>query len=185
VLVVNLEPIGEHRQGKFAAGEQKKLDAPQSKGNRGEQQAAEEMPAAEAELPAANGDPNADVAGGEKVGLAAALSGATDNPEEVLVHHGSDGIDRLELGEAELPVEAFATPMMTRLLDTYRNEYSMVLLSGPPAKHLADVQMLAGRCDGTLFVAPSRGGLAPTAKRTIISLMEDRNPIMGIAEIPA
>ena len=74
---------------------------------------------------------------------------------------------------------------MTQLLDHLRNQYSMVLLSGPAAKHLADVQMLATRCDGTLFVAPIKGRLAPAARRTILDLVENRVPIMGIAEVPA
>lgn len=123
--------------------------------------------------------------GRSKLGLARALAGGTSSPEDVLIEHGSDGIDRLRLGEGELPVEAFASPLMTQLFDHLRNQYSMVLLSGPAAKHLADVQMLATRCDGTLFVAPTKGRLAPAARRTILDLIENRVPIMGIAEVPA
>jgi Mrp family chromosome partitioning ATPase len=73
---------------------------------------------------------------------------------------------------------------MGQLLETYRNAYSMVLLSGPAAKHLADVQMLAARCDGTLFVAPERGELTQTARRTILELKENRQVILGLAVVP-
>ncbi len=118
------------------------------------------------------------------MGLAQALSGGAKVPEEVTIEHGDDGVDRVLLGSGELPLEAFATPLMGQLLDTYRNDYSMVLLSGPAAKHLADVHMLAARCDGTLFVAPEKGQVGQTARRTVIELMENRRVILGLAEVP-
>jgi Mrp family chromosome partitioning ATPase len=121
---------------------------------------------------------------GGKMGLAVALSGGAKVPEDVLIEHGDDGVDRVLLGAGELAVEAFATPLMGQLLETYRNAYSMVLLSGPAAKHLADVQMLAARCDGTLFVAPERGELTQTARRTILELKENRQVILGLAVVP-
>jgi len=121
---------------------------------------------------------------GGKMGLAVALSGGAKVPEDVLIEHGDDGVDRVLLGSGELAVEAFATPLMGQLLETYRNAYSMVLLSGPAAKHLADVQMLAARCDGTLFVAPERGELTQTARRTILELQENRQVILGLAVVP-
>ena len=121
---------------------------------------------------------------GGKMGLAVALSGGAKVPEDVLIEHGDDGVDRVLLGSGELAVEAFATPLMGQLLETYRNAYSMVLLSGPAAKHLADVQMLAARCDGTLFVAPERGELTQTARRTILELKENRQVILGLAVVP-
>jgi len=122
--------------------------------------------------------------GSRKMGLALALSGEAKVPEDVMIEHGDDGVDRVLLGSGELPLEAFATPLMGQLLDTYRNAYSMVLLSGPAAKHLADVQMLAARCDGTLFVAPEKGDVSQTARRTVVELMENRRVILGLAEVP-
>jgi capsular polysaccharide biosynthesis protein len=122
--------------------------------------------------------------GSRKMGLALALSGEAKVPEDVMIEHGDDGVDRVLLGSGELPLEAFASPLMGQLLDTYRNAYSMVLLSGPAAKHLADVQMLAARCDGTLFVAPEKGDVSQTARRTVVELMENRRVILGLAEVP-
>jgi Mrp family chromosome partitioning ATPase len=125
------------------------------------------------------------LSGGGKMGLAVALSGGAKVPEDVRIEHGDDGVDRVLLGPGDLAVEAFATPLMAQLLDTYRSAYSMVLLSGPAAKHLADVQMLAARCDGTLFVAPEKGELTQTARRTILELRENRRVILGLAVVPA
>ena len=213
VMIVDLEPIDEHRQGNRltlaapAAGADDpvsdfgQLDIPATDQLAADQPAADQ-PATDqsANGHAAIGQPaNGHAANGRgangrgpdglatagKMGLALALAGGTKDTDDVLVERGSDGIDRLQLGDGELPVEAFASPLMTRLLDRYRNEYSMVLLSGPAAKHIADVQMLASRCDGTLFVAPSKGAISPVARRTILDLIENRAPIMGIAQLPA
>ena len=104
---------------------------------------------------------------------------------DVVIERDDSGVDRLSLGPGELPVEAFASPLMSRLLDRYRNEYSLVLLSGPPAKHLADLQVLSAKCDGTMFVAPSRGQIPTTARRTIMDLTHHHVPIMGIVEVPS
>ncbi len=129
-----------------------------------------------------NGDGH--VLGTRKMGLALALAGGAKGPEDVMIEHGTDGVDRVQLGPDELPLEAFANPLMGHLLDSYRSDYSMVLLSGPAAKHFADVQMLAARCDGTLFVAPEKGELNQTARRTILELMENRRLILGLAQVP-
>lgn len=186
VLVIDLESIASHRKGLFT-----KKDAV---GNASVTET--NGSAASAAADAIDGNYRSDdgeictlladypaAPGSEKMGLARALAGGTRETSNVLIHHGSDGIDRLELGDAELPIEAFASPMMTKLLDEYCKTYTMVLLSGPAAKHLADVQMLASRCDGVLFVAPKRGALASEARRTVVDLIENRNAIMGIAEI--
>ncbi|QDS96107.1 hypothetical protein FF011L_49140 [Roseimaritima multifibrata] len=193
VLVINLEPIAENRKGLLASPRGRHeinsvphLVASPVNGNQRPELDSDQL-GVPAEVVTEDGEilsVSEESADGGRFGLAMALAGATKSPDDVLVFHGEDGIDRLELGEGELPVEAFASPLMTKLLDKYRNEYSMVLLSGPAAKHVADVQMLASRCDGTLFVAPKRGSLTPRAHRIIEDLVASRNPIMGIAEIP-
>ncbi len=120
-----------------------------------------------------------------KLGLAAALSGSTRDVEDVLVTKDATGVDRIGLGDGDLPIEAFASPMMSRLLDHYRMEYSLVLLSGPRAKNLADLQVLSGKCDGTLFVSPNRGRIPEVSQRTIEDLVQLNVPVMGIVEIPS
>ena len=162
VLVIDLETIDQNRNGK----QQGRL--PSGKG--------EEITD---DLPQESGLTH------RKVELAMALAGATKEVDDVLIHHDESGIDRLQLGSGELPVEAFASPMMTRLLDRYRNQYSLVLLSGPPAKYLADLQVLSARCDGTMFVAPDRGQMPASARRTVMDLMQNHVPVMGIVEVPS
>lgn len=183
VMIVDLEPIDDHRQGnRLTLAPPPTVPEPSPPAPQPLDLAATDE---SANGHAANGHGTNGLATAGKMGLALALAGGTKDTDDVLVERGSDGIDRLRLGDGELPVEAFASPLMTRLLDRYRNEYSMVLLSGPAAKHIADVQMLATRCDGTLFVAPSKGAISPVARRTIIDLIENRAPIMGIAQLPA
>jgi hypothetical protein len=184
VLIIDLEPIGENRLHGAAAT---RLDAaPKSK--RRLLVAAPMNHPVNGDTPSTrpadiiNGDGHA--LGHRKMGLAAALAESGKVPEDVLIEHGDDGVDRVQLGSGDLPLEAFATPLMGQLLDSYRKAYSMVLLSGPAAKHLADVQMLAARCDGTLFVAPEKGPVAQTARRTVVELMENRRVILGVAEVP-
>ncbi len=162
VLVIDLETIDQNRNGK----QKKRL--PSKKGEEITDDRPQEAGLSE-----------------RKVGLAMALSGATKDVDDVLIHHDESGIDRLQLGSGELPVEAFASPMMSRLLDRYRNQYSLVLLSGPPAKYLADLQVLSAKCDGTMFVAPDRGEMPASARRTVMDLMKNHVPVMGIVEVPS
>jgi len=184
VLIIDLESIGENR-GQPAT--HKRLTA-SSASTRKLAVASPPVPQVADLAPLAR---SGEMVGGDghslsngKMGLALALSGRATVPEDVMIEHGDDGVDRVLLGSGELPLEAFATPLMGQLLDNYRNAYSMVLLSGPAAKHLADVQMLASRCDGTLFVVPEKGGVAQTARRTVVELMENRRVILGLAEVP-
>ena len=208
VMIVDLEPIDEHRRGdglKLGGSVQPRVagesvePSPRVRSDQvpGESEATDPEHGDAIDRLAADGESadGSELANGNghaanglttgRMGLALALAGGTKDVEDVLVERGDDGIDRLQLGEGELPVEAFASPLMGRLLDRYRNDYSMVLLSGPAAKHIADVQMLASRCDGTMFVAPDKGAIAPNARRTIVDLIENRAPIMGVAHVPA
>lgn len=115
--------------------------------------------------------------------LAEALIDGAALPDEVRIDSIASGIDRIELGAGILPPEAFSQPLMQRLFLHVRNEYSVVLVSGPEAQHLPDIQALASLCDGTLFLASSTGKVSAEGRRTIESLVESGMPVLGIAEI--
>lgn len=115
--------------------------------------------------------------------LAEALIDGATLPDEVRVELVTSGIDRIELGAGSLPAEAFSQPLMERLFAHLQNEYSVVLVNGPEAKHLPDIQALAALCDGTCFLACNVGTVCPEARRTLESLVESGMPVLGIVEV--
>lgn len=119
----------------------------------------------------------------ESVSLTTALAEGSHSPEDVLVQRGTDGIDRVALGDGNLPREAFSQPLMKELLAGYRGYYTTVLIAGPNARHLADVQTLATMCDGTLFVSADNERTDPQARRTLTSLSGSSTNVFGIAKV--
>lgn len=115
--------------------------------------------------------------------LSEALIDGAALPDEVRVDTIASGIDRIELGTGILPPEAFSQPLMERLFLQLRNEYSAILVNGPEAHHLPDVQALAALCDGTLFLASNAGRVPAECRRTVESLVESVTPVLGIAEV--
>ncbi len=118
-----------------------------------------------------------------KFSLSEALVDRAALPDEVQLDSVASGINKIELGTRDLPPEAFAQPLMERLLEHYRGQYQVILVNGPTARHLPDVQALATLCDGTLFVAGGKDKISDSARRTIESLVQSNMPVLGIVEV--
>lgn len=67
---------------------------------------------------------------------------------------GQSNVDVLPIAEGEVVVkEVFATDAMTRLLETLRADYDLVILDCAPVLPIADARVLAVRADAVLFLA--------------------------------
>ncbi|GAB5405578.1 MAG: hypothetical protein Aurels2KO_38090 [Aureliella sp.] len=121
--------------------------------------------------------------GDRKLSLSEALIDRAALPDEVQLDSVASGIDRIDLGTSDLPPEAFAQPLMERLMDHCRGRYQVILFNGPTAQHLPDVQALAALCDGTLFVTGQKEKIADQSQRTIESLVQSSMPVLGIVEV--
>lgn len=91
--------------------------------------------------------------------------------------------DVLPFGDGELPAEAFAARRLTLLLDEFRGRYSAVLLVGPGIERGVDLELLAARVDGLVFLADARRPVLPAAERTLSNLAAVRAPILGTVQL--
>lgn len=100
-------------------------------------------------------------------------------PVEEVVRRGRM-FDWVAVGATPLPIEAYADPRLSQLLEHLRRSHSVVLVVGPRAEASIDVEMLAARADSVLFVSAPGRTPSPGASRTLAALRERRAPVLGL-----
>ncbi|MBL8820088.1 MAG: hypothetical protein JNL58_28955 [Planctomyces sp.] len=118
-------------------------------------------------------------------GVSEFLAGEIDDASKLIVNSGIAGIDFLPGGCTMIASEAMASSRLTRLIDQFRDRYSMILMCGPSTLHPADLQMLAARADGIVFTVNKKSLNSVYGEEVINDLIELGAPILGFAEQPA
>ncbi len=72
-----------------------------------------------------------------------------------------------------------ASSRLTKLIDQFRDRYSMILMCGPSTLHPADLQMLAARADGIVFTVNKKSLSSVYGEEVINDLIELGAPIWG------
>lgn len=118
-------------------------------------------------------------------GVSEYLAGEIDDASQLIVNSGITGIDFLPGGCTMIASEAMASSRLTKLIDQFRDRYSMILMCGPSTLHPADLQMLAARADGIVFTVNKKSLSSVYGEEVINDLIELGAPILGFAEQPA
>ncbi len=118
-------------------------------------------------------------------GVSEFLAGEIDDASKLIVNSGIAGIDFLPGGCTMIASEAMASSRLTKLIDQFRDRYSMILMCGPSTLHPADLQMLAARADGIVFTVNKKSLSSVYGEEVINDLIELGAPILGVAEQPA
>jgi len=133
----------------------------------------------------ANGNPNNQAGSkgkhnGRCPGIADYLADNRLSPDELIQSTCLQGVDCLLPGRAAMPSEALATKGLTELLQKLREKYGLVLLAGPSAANTVDLELLAARADGIVFVTWGKGTCFPGADEAVANLVELNAPIWGV-----
>jgi Mrp family chromosome partitioning ATPase len=90
------------------------------------------------------------------------------------------GVDMIPAGSEAFPGEVFSSARVTSLLDDCRQDYTLILVSGPSTSHPSDLQMLAARADGILLTVPESGTASGSGDEVVRDLLNLGAPVIGI-----
>ncbi len=90
------------------------------------------------------------------------------------------GVDCLLAGTTDMPAEGLATKTLTELFNRLRESYGFVLVAGPITSQAVDLELLAARADGIVFVSPNKGAADSTSEEVVANLLELNAPILGV-----
>ena len=90
------------------------------------------------------------------------------------------GVDIIPSGNGAFPGEAFGSRRLIELFDDCRQEYTLILVSGPSTNHPSDLQMLSARAEGILFTAPKNAKKRGRGEEIVAELIDMGSPVIGI-----
>jgi Mrp family chromosome partitioning ATPase len=73
-----------------------------------------------------------------------------------------------------------ASSCLTQLLNTCRQNYTIILVHGPAINLAADLQMLTARADGIVLAATKESAKDPRARDFVEDLVELGAPLIGL-----
>jgi capsular exopolysaccharide synthesis family protein len=101
---------------------------------------------------------------------------------EAIRHHPVSGADFLPSGIGEPnALGLLMSDTMTRVLQTLRHDYDLVLLDTPPAEAITDARVVAGLADATLFFVRWRATSRAVARHALELLEEAHANVVGAA----
>lgn len=112
-------------------------------------------------------------------GLAEYLASTDMEVTDVIRSSPVVGADYIVSGEGPIPPEGLATRRLTDLLNRLRESYSFILIAGPTASRVVDLEMLAVQVDGIILNASSGGGI-DKAEELVTNLLDIDAPVVGV-----
>ena len=103
-------------------------------------------------------------------------------PEAVIQPTSNPLVDVVDCGTTRFPLEALASRELDELLGHASNDYSLVLMVGPPTESAADFQMLAARADAIVLTADKHSIRSARNRAAVEDLIDLRAPLIGIIE---
>ncbi|SIT73693.1 capsular exopolysaccharide family [Edaphobacillus lindanitolerans] len=77
------------------------------------------------------------------------------------------------------PAELLGSRAMTRLVDSLKQQYEMIVFDAPPTLSVTDAQILANQSDGTIFVVNSGATEKENLEKAISLLEKARARVLG------
>ncbi|MDX2036731.1 MAG: hypothetical protein SFX72_08770 [Isosphaeraceae bacterium] len=115
----------------------------------------------------------------ERAGLAGYLGFLKVDPDEVVLPTTLPAVDCLPHGDGRISVDSLATHRMSEMIEALRERYTMILVIGPRADQQVDLELLAARSDGMIFLGDDRSGRCVKSVSGIRMLAELGAPILG------
>lgn len=78
------------------------------------------------------------------------------------------------------PAELLQSEMMSQLMDRLKASFDLILFDTPPILAVADAQILANKCDGSILVVKSGSTEKEGAVRAKDILMSSRSKLLGV-----
>lgn len=78
------------------------------------------------------------------------------------------------------PAELLQSEMMSQLMDRLKASFDLILFDTPPILAVADAQILANKCDGSILVVKSGSTEKEGAVRSKDILMSSRSKLLGV-----
>src|SRR5690606_19432936 len=78
------------------------------------------------------------------------------------------------------PSELLSSKKMTAMIDEFRKQYDVIIIDTPPMNAVADAQIIAAICDGSLLVFQSGGVKKEQALRAKQGLEHAKARILGV-----
>lgn len=113
-------------------------------------------------------------------GLADYLTLPWRTVDDIVLRTANPRFDCITRGNRPLPAEGLATRRMSELVGRARERYSLVLVAGPRASQLVDIELMAARCDAIVLLAGEK--CSHECHETIADLMRLRAPILGLVD---
>ena len=136
------------------------------------------------EQPAAQANQNSEVAitaeATEQPGLSEYFTSDCETVQDLVRHTGCPGVDLISSGHSDFPREALASSCLTELVESCRENYTMILVNSPAATASADLQMLTARADGVVLMATKDVRKNPRARAAVADLIDLGAPIIGV-----
>jgi Mrp family chromosome partitioning ATPase len=117
---------------------------------------------------------------GSSFGLSEYFSEECESVHDLVQPTGCPGVDLIASGRSGFSREAMASSCLTELLNTCRKNYTMVLIHGPAADSVADLQMLTARCDGIVLAATKDSAKDPHVREVVQDLLDLGAPLIGL-----
>ena len=103
---------------------------------------------------------------------------ACDEMEEIIVPTTISAVDCVFPG-LSTSKELLATAQMSEFMEYVKRKYSIIVLIGPGAANLTDLQIVAAHAESVSFVYNARKNLAAGTGQSIVSLSELGAPLVG------
>jgi hypothetical protein len=114
------------------------------------------------------------------LGLSDFFARSEVDAKDVICSTEIPGVDIIPSGNGSFPGEAFGSRRINELLDDCRQEYTLILVSGPSTNHPSDLQMLSARAEGILFTAPKNAKKNGRGEEIVTELIDLGAPVIGI-----
>ena len=115
------------------------------------------------------------------LGLAEYLNGDDHEVDDVIQPTQWPGVDLIANGSEPFPAEAMASTRLAHLLSKCRDDYSLILVRGPSAEAMADLQMLVARADSVVLAVDGRSySFSKETEAVVSELIELGAPLVGV-----
>ncbi len=112
-------------------------------------------------------------------GLGQWLSFEVDRPEEIIWPTVLPGIECIPRVESAVTPDLLGSKRMKELMDSLSEDFSVILVDGPPVANYVDAELVAQWCDAMLFVIRSRACASSYLKRSIEHVAQVGVPMVG------
>jgi Mrp family chromosome partitioning ATPase len=112
-------------------------------------------------------------------GLGEWLSYDVLSPEEMIWPTILAGVECIPRLEAAVSPDLLSSMRMKELMETLSENFSFIIVDGPPVGTLVDAELIAQCCDAMIFVVRSRSCVSSVLKKSVERMRGTGTPVAG------